>query len=185
MFAVLPKSNKSAKEKTQRRLKFKSGFGSTISQKYMFQHWFSNFCLPKCAFNWIFLAPTGVLYITSCCTTLGPWGNCSLFDVFHFCTHVVLNYILLQYFLTTYSIFCIFVLIVGVFIAGVVLHHVAPIDAIFPAALHETRPAYSRQKKEKERKRKSQKKNIATGETSQAIAPFHFFRFYDQITCYH
>ena len=29
---------------------------------------------------------------------------------------------------------------VGVFIAGVVLHHVAPIDAIFPAALHETRP---------------------------------------------
>ena len=29
----------------------------------MFQHCFSNFCLPKCAFDWIFLAPTGVLYI--------------------------------------------------------------------------------------------------------------------------
>ena len=183
MFAVLPKSNKSAKEKTQRRLKFKSGFGSTISQKYMFQHWFSNFCLPKCAFNWIFLAPTGVLYIM----LHHSWSVRQLFTFW--CVpflysrlmlhHVVLNYILLQYFLTTYSIFCIFVLIVGVFIAGVVLHHVPPIDAIFPAALHETRPAYSRQKKEKEWRRKSQKKNIATGETSQAITSFHFFNYFN------
>ena len=45
----------------------------------------------------------------------------------------------------------------GVFIAGVVLHHVAPIDAIFPAALHETRPRLLTAK-ERERKRKSQKK---------------------------
>ena len=67
------------------------------------------------------------------------------------------------YFLTPYLIFCIFVLIVGVFIAGVVLHHVAPIDAIFPAALHETRPrlltAKERERKKEEKpKRKEREK---------------------------
>ena len=119
MFAVLPKSNKSAKEKTQRRLKFKSGFGSTISQKYMFQHCFSNFCLPKCAFDWIFLAPTGVLYIM----LHHSWSMRQLFSflcvpflysrlMLH---HIVFSYILLQYFLTTYSIFSIFVLYCGSF----------------------------------------------------------------------
>ena len=41
---------------------------------------------------------------------------------------------------------------VGVFIAGVVLHHVPPIDAIFPAALHETRPRLLTAK-ERERKK--------------------------------
>ena len=45
----------------------------------------------------------------------------------------------------------------GVFIAGVVLHHVAPIDAIFPAALHETRP---RLLTAKERWKKKSKEKI-------------------------
>ena len=47
----------------------------------------------------------------------------------------------------------------GVFIAGVVLHHVAPIDAIFPAALHETRP---RLLTAKERERNKEEKSKET-----------------------
>ena len=70
---------------------------------------------------------------------------------------VVVNYILVLHYLTPYSIFSICLLIVGVFIAGVVLHHVAPIDAIFPAALHETRPrlltAKERTKEEKSKEK--------------------------------
>ena len=54
---------------------------------------------------------------------------------------------------------------VGVFIAGVVLHHVAPIDAIFPAALHETRPrlltAKERERKKEEKSRGKEKNEYA------------------------
>ena len=48
----------------------------------------------------------------------------------------------------------------GVFIAGVVLHHVAPIDAIFPAALHETRPRLLTAKERWKKKSKEKRKNV-------------------------
>ena len=76
-------------------------------------------CEPLSAFNWIFLAPTGVLYIM----LHHSWSMRQLFSflcvpflysrlMLH---HIVFSYILLQYFLTTYSIFSIFVLYCGSF----------------------------------------------------------------------
>ena len=54
----------------------------------------------------------------------------------------------------------------GVFIAGVVLHHVAPIDAIFPAALHETRPRLLTAK-ERERNKEEKSKETRKREKSK------------------
>ena len=58
-----------------------------------------------------------------------------------------------------YFAFCVWPKNVGVFIAGVVLHHVAPIDAIFPAALHETRPRLlTAKERERTKEEKSKEK---------------------------
>ena len=65
-----------------------------------------------------------------------------------------------------YFAFCVWPKNVGVFIAGVVLHHVAPIDAIFPAALHETRPrlltAKERTKEEKSKEKHRHRRNVTS-----------------------